>query len=105
MDASKILQLPIDILKEVKKSGADQDDRLWFLATITLTSILIIFLSLLTKFFYDFLKDDKENKKINRETLTELKETVKLLKKDLDYHREDIDKNSKDIEDLKKRRR
>ena len=94
----------VDVLKEIDKATVDPN-RIWFVATLILTCILVIFLGLITKYFYDFLRESKNYQDVTSRTLEEVKRMVELMKKDLDYHREDINKNSRDIDELKKRRR
>lgn len=94
---------PAEILAEIQKSNPQQESL--FSAIVVLTSILIIFLGILTWIIIRYLNDDKQYKKDTTEVLTELKTAILLIREEQKYHRKDIDKNSDDIGDLKKRRR
>lgn len=94
---------PAEILAEIQKSNPNQESL--FSAIVVLTSILIIFLGILTWIIIRYLNDDKQYKKDTTEVLTELKTAILLIREEQKYHRKDIDKNSDDIGDLKKRRR
>lgn len=76
-----------------------------FSAIVILTSILIIFLGILTWIIIRFLNDDKQYKKDTTQSLHELKNIVNLIREEQKWHRKDIDKNAEGIDDLKKRRR
>lgn len=94
---------PAEILAEIQKTNPQQESL--FSAIVVLTSILIIFLGILTWIIIRYLNDDKQYKKDTTEVLTELKTAILLIREEQKYHRKDIDKNSDDIGDLKKRRR
>lgn len=94
---------PVQILEEAKKLSPQQESL--FSAIIILTSILIIFLGILTWIIIRYLNDDKEYKKDTTNVLQRLNEAILLIREEQKYHRKDIDKNADDIDDLKKRRR
>lgn len=96
MDATQLLE-------EAKKMNPEQESL--FSAIVVLTSILVIFLGILTWIIIRYLNDDKQYKKDTTASLQELKNIVNLIREEQKWHRKDIDKNSDDIGDLKKRRR
>lgn len=96
--------LQIDVLEKIKDANVVPTE-FWFLATLILTSILIIFLGVVTNHIKSFLKDDKEYKAITTDAIREIKEAVLIIRKEQEYDRREINENSNDIRELKKRRR
>ena len=103
-DKAGMALLQLDVLEKMNDTGTVPAD-FWFLSTLILTSILVIFLGIITRYFNQFLKDDKEFKNLTSDAIRWLKENVQVMRKEQEYLRRDTDDNSKDIDDLKKRRR
>lgn len=94
----------LQILEKIHNSG-DVPGNFWFLSTLILTSILIIFLGIVIRYLYQYFKDDKDYKSQTNQILSQVREMVNLMREEQKYHRRDIDKNTGDIEELKKRKR
>lgn len=96
--------LQVEILEKIKDAKFVPTE-FWFLATLILTSILIIFLGIVANHIKTFLKDDKEYKSITTNAIREIKEAIVAIRTEQKYDRKEIEGNSSDIKELKKRRR
>jgi len=94
----------MDTLKEIHESGVEPKE-FWYLSTLILTGILVIFMGILTIFVKGFFIDLKT-------TIKELVDSVGYLKNlataygiDITQLKKDVGEAQEDIRDLEKRRR
>lgn len=85
------------ILEKVKESEVTPPE-VWYLATLALTGILIVFIGVLIFLIKGFFVDLKE-------TLTSLKNNIDWLTKLVTAHEVDMKNVKEDINDLKRRPR